>query len=61
VPGDQQVIGQSHTDRQSTLVVRSAGPVLDPAWSIEPVELEDLVLAYMSRAVDHRPLSEVRP
>ena len=40
----------SHTDRQSTLLVRAAGPILDPAWTVEPVALEDLVLAYMSQA-----------
>ena len=31
-------------------VVRSAGPVLDPAWTVSEVGLEDLVLAYMSQA-----------
>ena len=50
LPGDQHVIEQSHTDRQSTLIVRTDGPILDPAWTIEPVGLEDLVLAYMRRA-----------
>jgi ABC-2 type transport system ATP-binding protein len=63
LPGDQQVISESHTDRQSTLVVRTASPVLDPSWSVEQLDLEDLVLAYMSRAVDRsrRPKLEVRP
>ncbi len=46
---NQYVVEASHTDRQSTLVVRSDGPVLDPAWTIEPVSLEDLVLAYMGQ------------
>ncbi len=62
LPSDQQVIGESHTDRQSTLVVRTDKPVLDPAWSVESLDLEDLVLAYMTRAVqeDRRPNLEVR-
>jgi len=62
LPGDQQVIGESHTDKQSTLVVRTNQPVLDPAWTVEKLDLEDLVLAYMSRAVEqnHRPKLEVR-
>ena len=62
LPGDQQVIGESHTDRQSTLVVRTDEPILDPAWSVEQLDLEDLVLAYMTRAVerDRRPKLEVR-
>ena len=50
LPSDQEVIEASHTDRQSTLLVRSNGPILDPAWTVEQVGLEDLVLAYMRRA-----------
>jgi ABC-2 type transport system ATP-binding protein len=52
MPADQQVIEASHTDRQSTLLVRSDGPILDPAWTVEDVGLEDVVLAYMRRAGD---------
>ncbi len=48
LPADQQVITARHTDRQSTLVVRTEAPILDPAWTVEQVGLEDLVLAYMS-------------
>ena len=50
LPSDQEVIEASHTDRQSTLLVRTSGPILDPAWTVEQVGLEDLVLAYMRRA-----------
>ena len=64
LPTDQQVIEASHTDRQSTLLVHSDGPIHDPAWTVEQVSLEDVVLAYMGRAdstEQHRPpLSEVR-
>jgi ABC-2 type transport system ATP-binding protein len=64
LPTDQQVIEASHTDRQSTLLVHSDGPIHDPAWTVEQVSLEDVVLAYMGRAASteqHRPpLSEVR-
>jgi ABC-2 type transport system ATP-binding protein len=52
LPADQEVIEASHTDRQSTLLVRSDGPILDPAWTVEQIGLEDLVLAYMRRAGD---------
>jgi ABC-2 type transport system ATP-binding protein len=55
LPSDQQVIGESHTDRQSTFVVRADKPVLDPSWSVEQLDLEDLVLAYMTRAVQGDP------
>jgi ABC-2 type transport system ATP-binding protein len=50
LPSDQQVIEASHTDRQSTFFIRSDGPIFDPAWTVEPVGLQDLVLAYMRRA-----------
>jgi ABC-2 type transport system ATP-binding protein len=63
LPNDQRVISESHTDRQSTLVVRTDRPILDPSWSIEQLNLEDLVLAYMTRALqrDRRPKLAVRP
>ena len=51
LPRDQQVIEESHTERSSTLLVRSEGPVLDPSWTVEGVTLDDLVLAYMGQAV----------
>jgi ABC-2 type transport system ATP-binding protein len=50
LPGGMQVISASHTDVQTTLLVRADGPVLDPAWTVSEVGLEDLVLAYMSQA-----------
>src|SRR6266496_1124424 len=50
LPADQQVISASHTDRQTTLVVRTSDPVLDPAWTVSEVGLEDLVLTYMRQA-----------
>jgi ABC-2 type transport system ATP-binding protein len=50
LPADQHVVEASHTDRQSTLIVRTDGPVHDPAWTVGQLSLEDLVLAYMSQA-----------
>src|ERR1700733_6312238 len=55
LPAGQEVIEESHTDKQSTLLVRSDAPILDPAWTTRPVTLEDLVLAYMSQARDAPP------
>jgi len=43
-----EVVAARHTDGHSTLLVRSAGPVADPRWTVEPVSLEDIVLGYMS-------------
>ncbi len=64
LPGDQEVVQASHTDRQSTMIVHSRQPVLDPAWTVEQLSLEDLVLAYMSQAANShrsaRPTLEVQ-
>jgi len=49
LPASWDVIEESHTGKQSTLLVRTSEPVLDPAWTVRPVSLEDLVLAYMSQ------------
>jgi ABC-2 type transport system ATP-binding protein len=49
LPANQEVIEESHTDKQSTFLVRTSDLVLDPAWTVRPVTLEDLVIAYMSR------------
>lgn len=48
VPRDQEIIRCSHTDRQTTLLVRTTQPILDPRWVVSDIGLEDLVLAYMS-------------
>ena len=50
LPAGQQVISASHTDRQTTLLIRTSEPVLDPAWTVSEVALEDVVLAYMRQA-----------
>jgi ABC-type multidrug transport system ATPase subunit len=47
LPADQLVVSASHTDRQTTLLVRTEGQILDPGWSVSALSLEDLVLAYM--------------
>jgi ABC-2 type transport system ATP-binding protein len=50
LPSGQEVIEASHTDRQSMLIVRTDQPIHDPWWTVEPVGMEDLVLAYMGRS-----------
>ena len=61
LPTDQDVISASHTDRQSTYLVRTDMPILDPAWEVSKLNLEDLVLAYMGRSAVERKLSNARP
>jgi ABC-2 type transport system ATP-binding protein len=55
LPAGQELIIESHTDVQSTLLVRHDGPILDPAWSVSDVSLEDLVLAYIGRDARRMP------
>ncbi|HEY2670615.1 MAG TPA: ABC transporter ATP-binding protein [Rugosimonospora sp.] len=59
LPPGVEVIEESHTDRQSTLIVRSINPVDNPEWTVEQLTLEDLVLAYMAQAaIQARPVLE---
>ena len=48
IAGVGAVVSESRTDRQRTLFVRTEGAVPDPAWTVHPAALEDLVLAYLS-------------
>jgi ABC-2 type transport system ATP-binding protein len=61
LPTNQDVIAASHTDRQSTYLVRTETPILDPAWEVSKLNLEDLVLAYMGRSAVERKLHNARP
>jgi ABC-2 type transport system ATP-binding protein len=45
--GVGQVIDRTDTDRQTIALVRTDGPVLDPAWEIGQVDLEEIVLGYL--------------
>jgi ABC-2 type transport system ATP-binding protein len=54
LPDSVQVVSASHTDVQTTLLVRADGQILDPAWTVSEVGLEDLVLGYMSQAAGRR-------
>ena len=49
LPANQKIIEESHTDKQTTLLVRTGEPILDPAWIVKPLTLDDLILAYMGR------------
>jgi ABC-2 type transport system ATP-binding protein len=42
-----QVIRESHTERQTTLLVRADGHVYDTCWEQHEVDLEEIVLAYL--------------
>jgi len=48
------VIEASHTARQTTLLVRTHGPILDPSWEVQEASLEDIVLAYLGQQATER-------
>jgi ABC-2 type transport system ATP-binding protein len=43
------VVREDVTPRQTTLLVRLNGPVVDPAWAVDEANLEEIVLGYMSQ------------
>jgi ABC-2 type transport system ATP-binding protein len=53
------VIRESHTERQTTLVVRANGHLYDPRWQVDEVGLEDVVLAYLGRGSEQNLYEEV--
>jgi ABC-2 type transport system ATP-binding protein len=42
------IVQQSHTDRQSTLLVHANGHLYDARWTVNDVGLEEIVLAYLA-------------
>ena len=43
------VVHESHTERQTTLLVRANGHLYDSRWQVDEVSLEEIVLAYLAR------------
>ena len=43
------VIEASHTERQTTLLIRTNGQVFGSSWDVQTVSLEDIVLAYLGQ------------
>lgn len=48
LPAHLSVVQERHTERQTTMLVRADGPILDPSWIVAEVGLEEMVLAYMA-------------
>ncbi|MGW5715363.1 ABC transporter ATP-binding protein [Amycolatopsis sp. NPDC003865] len=59
IAGVAKVVRASHTERQSTLLVRRGDGPVDPLWTEHEVTLEDLVLAYLAEATETRVEWEV--
>jgi ABC-2 type transport system ATP-binding protein len=48
------IVQEDTTARQTTLLIRLSGPLIDPAWAVEEPSLEEIVLGYMSQdQADH--------
>lgn len=50
ISGVERVVSVSKSERQATLLVRTDGDILEPAWAQHAVSLEDIVLAYLADA-----------
>jgi ABC-2 type transport system ATP-binding protein len=58
LPAGLEVISESHAGRQTTFLVRSTIAPQEPGWATDSIDLEDLVLAYMSNAAPAHPALE---
>ncbi|HZU20013.1 MAG TPA: ABC transporter ATP-binding protein [Gaiellaceae bacterium] len=48
IRGVREIVRERHSGRQLTLLVVTDGPVVDASWTVEPIGLEELLLAYMA-------------
>ena len=53
------VIKATHSPRQTTVLVRLNGPVLEPGWEISEPDLEEVILDYLARQYLPRSLTAV--
>ena len=62
IHGVREVVRERYSGRQLTLLVVTDGPIVDPSWTVHPVSLEELLLAYMTpeRLPSVRPMERVQ-
>jgi ABC-2 type transport system ATP-binding protein len=48
IRGVREIVRSRYSGRQMTLLVRQQGEVADTSWSVGPIALEELLLAYMA-------------
>jgi hypothetical protein len=46
---DHCVIESTGTAREAALIVKLAGPIADPAWRVDDLSLEEIVVAYLGQ------------
>ena len=54
-----EVVRESHAERQTTLLVRANGHVYDSRWTVNELDLEEIVLAYLGQDAARRRREEV--
>ena len=42
-----EIVRETHTERQTSVLVRSTGRVFDASWEVHEIDLEEIVLAYL--------------
>ena len=55
---EHQVLTVTRTPREVSLTVRLSGPVIDPSWRVDDMNLEEIVLAYLGHAAQPFELLE---
>ncbi|MBY8870634.1 ABC transporter ATP-binding protein [Micromonospora sp. PLK6-60] len=50
LPAGVELVGVRPDGRYDRAVVRADRPLAEPSWTVEPVDLKELVLAYLTRA-----------
>jgi len=48
IRGVQEIVRERYSGRQQTMLVITDAPIVDPSWTVDPVSLEELLLAYMA-------------
>ncbi|HZT17682.1 MAG TPA: ABC transporter ATP-binding protein [Gaiellaceae bacterium] len=48
IRGVREIVRERHSGRQLTLLAVTDGPIVDASWTVEPIGLEELLLAYMA-------------
>jgi len=48
IRGVREIVRERYSGRQQTMLVITDGPIVDPSWTVDPVSLEELLLAYMA-------------
>jgi len=56
---DHHVIARTRGIREQSLAVELTGPMVDPAWQVDDLSLEEIVLAYLGQHAA-TPLEVVR-